>query len=29
MEFVEGETLDDFVKRRGPLPERLALRIAS
>jgi serine/threonine protein kinase len=28
MEFVEGETLDDFVKRRGPLPERLALRIA-
>ncbi len=27
MEFVEGETVEAFVKRRGPLPVRLALRI--
>ena len=27
MEFVEGETVEAFVRRRGPLPARLALRI--
>ncbi len=27
MEFVEGETIEAYVKRRGPLPSRLALRI--
>ena len=27
MEFVEGETVDAHVRRRGPLPSRLALRI--
>ncbi len=27
MEFVEGETVEAFVRRRGPLPVRLALRI--
>ncbi len=27
MEFVEGETVESFVKRRGPLEVRLALRI--
>ncbi len=27
MEFVEGETVEAYVRRRGPLPARLALRI--
>ena len=27
MEFVKGETVEAYVKRRGPLPARLALRI--
>jgi serine/threonine protein kinase len=27
MQFIEGETLDDFVKRKGPLPVPLALRL--
>ena len=27
MEFVEGETVESYVKRRGPLPPRLALRV--
>ncbi len=27
MEFVDGETVEAFVRRRGPLPVRLALRI--
>ena len=27
MEFVDGETVDAYVRRRGPLPSRLALRI--
>ena len=27
MEFVEGETVEAYVKRRGPLPARLALRV--
>src|SRR5262249_16008240 len=26
-EFVEGETVESFVRRRGPLPSRLAVRI--
>ncbi len=27
MQFIEGETFDAFVKRRGPLPAELALRL--
>ena len=27
MQFIEGETLDAFVRRRGPLPAALALRL--
>ena len=27
MQFIEGETFDAFVKRRGPLPAGLALRL--
>ena len=27
MQFIEGETFDAFVKRRGPLPPALALRL--
>ena len=27
MEFVEGETVEAYVERRGPIPARLALRI--
>ncbi|MBV9658736.1 MAG: SEL1-like repeat protein [Verrucomicrobia bacterium] len=27
MEFIDGETLESFVKRRGPLPPALALQI--
>ena len=27
MQFIEGETFDAFVKRRGPLPVALALRL--
>ena len=27
MEFVDGETVEAFVRRRGPLPARLGLRI--
>ena len=27
MQFIEGETFDAFVKRRGPLPAALALRL--
>jgi serine/threonine protein kinase len=29
MEFVEGETLDSFIKRSGPLEVPLALEIVS
>ena len=28
MEFIDGETLESFVERRGPLPAALALKIA-
>src|SRR3954447_6346625 len=27
MEFIDGETVDALVKRRGPLPELVALRV--
>ena len=27
MQFIEGETLDAYVRRRGPLPVALALRL--
>ena len=28
MEFIDGETIESFVQKRGPLPAALALRIA-